>query len=128
MGENNDNIFPALVVEVLNEYEVVINRGSSHGIKTGQRFLVFELSEKEIYDPETEKSLGFLEIVKGTGKITHVQDKMATIRSDMLEYEKSIIKRKSGLFPFGSEEENISSPELQPFEEPKRLDKAKPVS
>jgi hypothetical protein len=85
--------FPAKVQKVLSDFKVVINRGSMHGIKRGQRFLVYNQSNEEIRDIDTEESLGFLEIVRGTGRITHVQEKIATLESDMkIETGKRITK------------------------------------
>ena len=69
------------IATILNDYKVVINAGSESGVCAGQKYLVFCLSDDEILDPDTGKSLGYLEIVKGTGVITHVQEKMATLES-----------------------------------------------
>lgn len=70
------------VAHIVDDYTLIINKGSENGINLGQRFLVFIIGE-EIVDPESKESLGNLEIVKGTGKITHLQPKMATLSSDM---------------------------------------------
>lgn len=61
---------------------VVINRGSRNGVRVGQTYLVYELSDKEVVDPTTGESLGLLEIPKGTGKVVHAQDLMSTLESD----------------------------------------------
>jgi hypothetical protein len=76
--ENKNSTFPAIVAKVLNEYEVIINKGSMHQIKEGQRFLIYRISDEEIIDPETQQSLGYLEIVVGRGKVTHVQERKET--------------------------------------------------
>lgn len=76
------SIFPALVAEVLDEKTVVINRGSAHGVKEGQRFLLYKLSGKQIIDPKTKESLGELEVLKGIGRVTQVQERMAKVESD----------------------------------------------
>jgi hypothetical protein len=78
-------IFPALVAEVLDENTVVINRGSVHGVKEGQRFLLYKLSGKQIIDPKTKEALGELEILKGIGMVTQVQDRIAKVESDNRE-------------------------------------------
>lgn len=120
--------FPALVVKVIDEYKVVINRGSNDNIKVGQRFLIYRL-EEEIFDPVSNESLGFLEIVKGTGRVIHVQEKIATIESDKFDREKKIVKKRNhpGLLLGGVEVEEITPRELLPFEDPEIGDKAKPV-
>src|SRR5690606_5047705 len=64
------------------EETFILNRGSKDSIKPGDRFLVFALGD-EIFDPETKESLGELELIRGTGKVVHVQDRMATVKSDM---------------------------------------------
>ncbi len=60
--------------------EIVVNRGSSHGLKAGDKFLVYGIGP-HIHDPETGEDLGDLELVRGQGEVVHVQEKMATLRS-----------------------------------------------
>lgn len=71
-----------LVADVIDENTVVINRGQAHGVKKGQRWLIYQNTDREIRDPESGESLGFLEVTRGTGKVIHVQDVMATIRAE----------------------------------------------
>lgn len=70
------------VARVLRNDQVVINAGFNKGLKLGDRFLIYELSDDEITDPNTGESLGRLEIPKGTGRIVGVQDRMAVLESD----------------------------------------------
>lgn len=79
------------VAKVIDDFTIVINIGSRDDIKLGQRFLIYEVSDEEILDPDTKESLGYLEIVKGTGKVTHVQFKLSTLESCM--YESSPTKK-----------------------------------
>lgn len=111
-----------------SSYKVVINAGSEKGIKIGQRFLIYALSDYEITDPDTGESLGHLEIVKGTGRVVHVQDKMSTIESDVYETTppKKII-RKNPLYGLGSTEEHTTSKEHIPFEDPEIGDLVKQI-
>ncbi|MFA5793759.1 MAG: hypothetical protein WC980_01620 [Candidatus Brocadiia bacterium] len=141
MNEKTDNqsqekqIYPASVVGILDHSTLVINRGAMHGIKLNQRFLIYSLSAEEIKDPSTGENLGYLEIVKGTGIVIHVQEKMATIASDMEKTgEKTIIRRKPVISSFdiasmfGGEQETIKIPnEEVPFNDPKIGDSAKPI-
>ena len=60
--------------------EVVINQGSRHGVKTGDRFFVFGTGP-HIADPDTSEDLGVLELVRGRGEVVHIQEQMATVRS-----------------------------------------------
>ncbi len=68
------------VVKVLSETKVVVDIGSDHGLKDGADLVVYELDE-EIIDPETNESLGRLEIVRGKGKARHVQPKFSTVEA-----------------------------------------------
>jgi hypothetical protein len=117
------------VVQILNDdYKIVINAGDNKGIKKGQRFLVYALSDHEIFDPDTQKSLGFLEIVKGTGKVIHVQEKMATIESDVYETSQPTkIIRKNPMYGFGSTEEETVSREHIAFDNPRIGDFVKQI-
>ncbi len=74
--------FPATVVKVIDDYKLVINRGEISGIREGQRMLVYNTSEEEITDPQTGESLGYLDLVRGTGTITFVQEKISILQSD----------------------------------------------
>ncbi len=74
------------VAKVVDRYTVILNKGARDGIRTGQRFLIYAFGDEDIIDPETKENLGRVEIVKGTGKVTHVQDKLATVASDMEEF------------------------------------------
>lgn len=68
------------VVKILNPYEVVINLGAEDGVTKDDEFVVFEQGE-EVTDPDTDESLGILEIVRGQGVAKHVQEKLTTLRS-----------------------------------------------
>jgi DNA gyrase/topoisomerase IV subunit B len=126
--------FPATIVKVIDDCKVVINRGALHKVTEGQQFLLYKLSEEEIKDPISGKSLGYLEIVKGTGKIIHVQERISTIESDKREPSERRIVRKRSSSPFfsaftGEEEEEtiVPSGRLVPFDDPVIGDKAKPI-
>lgn len=80
-GSSDERTFPGAVAEVRDRRTLVINRGSRDGVREGMKVLVYKESEEEVIDPETEEPLGRLEVVKGTGKVTHVQENMATIVS-----------------------------------------------
>lgn len=111
MSESKEIIEKYLVAKIIDDYTIVINKGRNQGVKEGQRFLIYELGE-EIIDPSTNKSLGKLEIVKGTGKITHLQENIATISSDMKTPPLRTIKRikSSSYFESIFEIRNILEP------------------
>lgn len=116
------------VVKIVSPYQLVINAGSEMGLKKGQRFLIYALGEM-IKDPDSNEELEQLEIVKGTGKIVHLQSKIATIESDMTEERPRTIKRTSGLGSmrtiFGDTEVTELSREEKPFAEPQIGDLAR---
>ncbi len=87
--EKQDNI---KVSKIIDDHTIVINRGSKQGVKDGERFLIYSIGE-EIIDPDSNKPLGKLEIIKGTGKATHVQEYITTITSDMKYPRFRTIKR-----------------------------------
>lgn len=121
------DIFPARVVQILDDGRIAINRGIEHGIYKGQTFLVYELGE-EIFDPETKESLGILEITKGKGEVDHVQEKMATIISKDFEIEEEEFEPMRGsiaAFMGGQRKRKIKS--RLPFNNAEVGDRAKPI-
>lgn len=70
-----------LVNEAMDQqFSLLINVGEQNDVKVGERVLVFALGP-EMKDPETNESLGCFEIVRGYGKVSSIQAKMAIIRS-----------------------------------------------
>jgi hypothetical protein len=121
--------FPATVAKVIDSYKLVINKGSEDGIREGQRMLVYHVSDEDIKDPNTGESLGFLELVRGTGKIIFVQDKISILESDKVEIikfrqEPSLVNR--AMFTFAGSEVRESK-ELIRFDNPQVGDQVKPI-
>ena len=106
------------IIKVIDDYKVVINKGSLDGIKYGQSFLIYK-EDEELFDPDTKESLGFLEIVKGKGKIVHLQPKISTIEST----SKKIIKTNRGIM-FGG---TVVTEEDLPFDNVEVNDLVKPI-
>lgn len=129
MADNTQKAnFPASVAKVNDEYTLVINRGSDHGVTKGDHFLVYYVDPEELKDPDTGESLGNLEIIRGTGTATHVQPRMTTIKSNRVVSKGRIIRRQTGLLASLSGEV-VEEPEKEamPFDEPSVGDKVKPV-
>ncbi|MEM7593335.1 MAG: hypothetical protein AAF383_17770 [Cyanobacteria bacterium P01_A01_bin.83] len=124
-SKSKPQIFPATIARIITPTRIVINRGAEHGVKKGQKMLVYSLDENEILDPNTGESLGRLEIYKGTGKIIHVQEKMSTLESDRDKYAEEFSKSLSAPFfrSFPSQDRNESIP----FENPQVGDLVKPI-
>jgi hypothetical protein len=72
MLKPTQKIIEGKVAKVLNNRELVINRGSQHGVRVGDKFKVGEKVE-QILDPDTGKILGSLSQEKVRVKIVNVQ-------------------------------------------------------
>lgn len=125
-----------VVIKVIDEYRVVINKGTKDEVVNKMRFLIYKLDE-ELFDPETKESLGKLEIVKGTGSPVHIQERIATIESDKFVQSKdkrTLIKKRGGGILIGltmpSTEEIIEPGDRveEPFDDPEVGDMAKLIS
>lgn len=112
------------VAYIIDEYRVALNIGKDSGVRVGEKFQVFTLSEHEIIDPGTKQSLGYLEIIKGTGKITSVQDNMSILESVVKDATPVKVIRKSPFAAFAESEETITT-EILPFDDPQIGDYAK---
>lgn len=103
------------VVKLLEEGSavstLVIDIGSEHGLPKGAEVVVYVLGE-EIVDPETNESLGKLEIVRGTGTVEHVQTRMAIVKGATTKVRKRVVKSPFQPFWAGQEEilENVEEP------------------
>lgn len=131
MDNTTSRPFPAAVVQEKSSFELVINRGSLDGVREGNTFVVYYVEPEDLIDPETQESLGKLEVVRGTGVATNVQEKMTTIKSNRYENNSGTIIRRNNS-PFGGISaliggETIEQPakDLIPFDEAKRGDKVK---
>jgi hypothetical protein len=118
--------FPATVAKVIDNYKLAMNRGEQNGIREGQRMMVYHISNEDIKDPNTGESLGFLELVKGTGRVIFVQDKISIIETDQKKtYRKRIENPSLGLRSYKSEV--VESDELKPFDNAQVGDLVKPI-
>ena len=88
------------VVQVMDEENVVLNVGEKAGIKKGYRFIIFGKGE-ELFDPDSNESLGVLELVRGEGVVVHVQEKMCIVRSDEYTSEPGVTEIKTYPHPLG---------------------------
>ncbi|MEA0565568.1 hypothetical protein ABC382_22770 [Lysinibacillus sp. 1P01SD] len=110
---------PKVVMILDKDLRLVMNKGSDDDVKLGDVYLVFELGDT-LYDPDTFENLGQLELVKGRGKVIHVQEKVATLET--IETEKithrsspnSFSRVLNPLAASGSSTEEIPKPFLYP--------------
>ena len=125
------NVSSIIVVRVIDSCKLVINKGILDGINEGQRFLIYAESDDAIKDPITNADLGKLEIVKGIGKVTHVQEKISTIETDeCTKGVTKIVRQKNPLLSslgYFETETHEPSGEKVPFDSPKVGDYAKPI-
>jgi hypothetical protein len=129
----NKGTFPAKVAKVIDNHKLVINRGSEDGIREGQRMLVYKIDDEAIIDPDTGKSLGNLELVRGTGEIIYVQEKISILESDRTQLISSKNARYSSsnsrkiLSPLAPALAMLGEREVLPFDKPQIGDEVKPI-
>lgn len=68
------------VAKILGKGEIVLNRGSAHGVRKGMLFEIFAPEGEEVWDPDTGETLGTVEDVKAKAEVTEVKDKLAVAR------------------------------------------------
>lgn len=69
------------VARVVSDRELIINRGSEHGVTEGMIFKVLDAVPVEIIDPETQESLGAVQRVKVVVNAHEVSDKFTIVRT-----------------------------------------------
>jgi hypothetical protein len=84
LGQNPEGvdymIVEGKVAKILGKGEIVVNRGRSHGVRTGMLFEIFAPEGEEVWDPDTGETLGTVEDVKAKAEVTEVKDKLAVAR------------------------------------------------
>lgn len=107
---------------------VLVRRKPGDRIVSDQRFLVYQLDDERVIDPETGEDLGYFEIVKGYGRVDQIQEKFFSLKSDNRAPDKRVI-RKSSVFvnPWNDVEETIIPGSILPFDDPQPGDLVRPV-
>lgn len=70
-----------LVARILNSRELVINRGTEHGVRKGAHFAVLDVTGEGIKDPETDEFLGSVQKTKVEVEVTQVGERIAVART-----------------------------------------------
>lgn len=113
-------IITGKVIKIIDEYKIVINKGSADGVTKSARFLVYRLGE-ELFDPDTNESLGILELVCGEGKPEHIQEHLTTLyTAKTITKKTTTVKRTNsygGLFGGSTEETHDPETEDIPFDD-----------
>lgn len=65
------------VAQILNARELVINRGTTHGVLVGMQFAVLNPLGQDIVDPETGEHLGSIEVPKVFVKVVRVAENLS---------------------------------------------------
>jgi hypothetical protein len=73
----------ARVASVIDDYTIILNKGSADGVQRNDKFLIYGVGE-DIFDPETGENLGSLETVRGTARVEHLQERICTVRSNQI--------------------------------------------
>ena len=68
------------VAAIIDDATLVLNVGLKQGVKEGTTFLVVD-EHAEIADPDTGEPLGNWEMVKARLVVTHVQERMCTVKA-----------------------------------------------
>jgi hypothetical protein len=88
------------VIKVIDQYKIVINKGTETGISKNQNFLIYSVDDEPLIDPVTNENLGYLENVKGRGTVLHLQPKAATLISASFTKPSEIVKTQKDRFNF----------------------------
>lgn len=109
------------VAKIVSPHELVINRGSSEGVKEGMKFGVLDLKGENIVDPETGKKLGSLERTKVEVEVTQVHEHLS-----LAQTFKTTRKNVGGSGLFGSTSLNdaLSPPKWVDEQESFRTDES----
>lgn len=70
------DLIKGYVAKILNTRELVINKGSSDGVKIGMVFTVYDKNGENIKDPKTGDILGSIKRPKVEVKVTLVEPKL----------------------------------------------------
>jgi len=107
------------VVQVLSPTEVVVNLGLADGVDHDTHFLLYRTGE-EVRDPDTNESLGPLEVVRGIGRVKHVQDRLTTVVSARRKRARRLVRKHYPASTIGMyivpEEEIIEEGDPEPFD------------
>jgi len=103
------------VIEVHSQFEVILNCGTEDGqFYNGQQCQIYGLGNI-LKDPDSEEDLEALEIIRGLGKITHIQGKISTVECSEFTVPPIIKKTTFNAYGSGTTEETQPPKEKKPF-------------
>lgn len=109
------------VARIDSDTRLILAAGRDKGVKEGMTFVIYELGD-EIFDPETSRSLGRIEHIKGRVTVDHVQDHLCIARTKIYERSDSMsdfAKYYGRLLHLEQEKLKVESP--QPLSKPSEL-------
>lgn len=71
------------VAAIIDDTTLVLNVGSEQGVQEGMAFAIFA-PHGEIEDPDSGQPLGRWEVVKARVVVTHVQERLCTVRAPVV--------------------------------------------
>jgi len=86
------------VVKIICNSMLVINVGSEHGVTKGMKFIIYNQGD-EIIDPDTQKALGKIELVKAQVEVIHIQEKMSLAATPEIVQEKEVLSAQMAKIP-----------------------------
>ena len=82
-------LIEAKVAQILNDRELVINRGSDDGVAMEMKFKILETSDV-IVDPDTREELGRINREKVRVKVNHVETRLSIGRTYQIYRERVV--------------------------------------
>lgn len=73
--------YPAKVIEVINDFKVVINCGELNRIRIDASHLIYSITNKPIYDSITRDFIGHRILYKGSGRVISVEENVSIIQA-----------------------------------------------
>lgn len=70
-----------VVAEVISDQELILNRGSEHGIRPGDYFAILDPRAREVVDPESGRPVGGFKKVKIVVRATDVAPRLTLART-----------------------------------------------
>lgn len=78
---NSTEVVRGFVAEVVSDREVILNRGTMHGVQEGEYFAILDPDTIEVTDPETGEDLGGIKVVKIVVRAVEVASKLTLART-----------------------------------------------
>jgi len=90
------------VVKIIDDKQIVVNVGSENNIKRGDEFEIYQMGV-EVFDNETNESLGTLDYIKGYVEATTVYPLMSLCKRIVLEKRNRLLELTANPFEYTTE-------------------------